>query len=131
MLASLRDRFGVVAETLARLEQELEGDLDAPLTHLLYPERRDTPVTEDLATTQLTATENCQPVLLACGIALTELLDSVGVRPHVVTGHSLGEFTAAAAAGVLPAAEAARFVALMTRRCAENDFSCFFVLFHQ
>lgn len=119
MLAGIRERFGIVAAALDRLEAELDGELDAPLTHLIYPERRQQPIDEETAAAQLTATENCQPALLACGVALTELLGQVGVTPAVVTGHSLGEFTAAAAAGVLPAADAARFVSRRGRRMAE------------
>ncbi len=41
-----------------------------------------------------------QPALYALGCALTALWDSVGVRPSVVLGHSVGEIAAAHAAGV-------------------------------
>lgn len=111
MLRDLRRRFPRLARSLARLEDALAQDLPLPLSHLLYPELRTTPVPLEQAETELTSTEVCQPVLLAVGAALTELLASVGLHPHVVVGHSLGEFTAAAAAGVLSAEEAARFVA--------------------
>jgi 8-amino-7-oxononanoate synthase len=59
--------------------------------------------------------------MLAVGIALAKLLAMVGVRPHVVAGHSLGEFTAAAVAGVLSADDAARFVARRGRSMAALD----------
>jgi len=118
MLAAVRDRFPVVAQTLAALEGELSADLPVPLTHLIYPQLRAEPVDEQTATDQLTDTANCQPALLACGIALTALLNKVGVQPVAVVGHSLGEFTAAAAGGVLTAAEAARFVAARGRSMA-------------
>lgn len=110
MLSQIIERFPVVGETLARLEEGLERDLPIPLTHLLYPERRAKKVDPGTARAQLTQTSNCQPALLACGVALAKLLDALGVRPEVVTGHSLGEFTAAAVAGVLSEGDAARFV---------------------
>jgi phthiocerol/phenolphthiocerol synthesis type-I polyketide synthase B len=42
-----------------------------------------------------------QPVLVAVAIAYAELLDSLGIRPDAVVGHSMGEVGAAYIAGVL------------------------------
>ncbi|MDF1563113.1 MAG: aminotransferase class I/II-fold pyridoxal phosphate-dependent enzyme [Deltaproteobacteria bacterium] len=118
MISGIRDRFPVVARTLAEIEAGLGETLSCPLTHLLYPERRAEKVDDETAAAELTATENCQPALLAVGVALTRLLESVGVRPAVVTGHSLGEMTAAVAGGVLTPAGGAAFVAERGRRMA-------------
>jgi 8-amino-7-oxononanoate synthase len=118
MLGDIKARFPVVGEALTALEQDLDGELPQPLSHLLYPELRPTPVDEATASAELTATENCQPALLATGLALTALLDQLGIQPTVVVGHSLGEFTAAAAGGVFDRAEAARFVARRGRAMA-------------
>jgi acyl transferase domain-containing protein/acyl carrier protein/SAM-dependent methyltransferase/dTDP-4-dehydrorhamnose reductase len=52
-----------------------------------------------------------QPSLFAFQYALTRLWERWGVRPDVVLGHSLGEFTAAWAAGSLDGADALRLVA--------------------
>jgi [acyl-carrier-protein] S-malonyltransferase len=50
----------------------------------------------------LNATERTQPAMLAAGIAVWRLWqDSKGAMPATVTGHSLGEFTALAAAGAI------------------------------
>ncbi len=111
MLRDLQRRFPRVSAELQRLEGLLEDELTVPLTQLLYPETRATPVDEALAAEQVTATENCQPIMLATSLALTSLLSQLGVHPHVTTGHSLGEFTAAAAAGLITRADAARLVA--------------------
>jgi [acyl-carrier-protein] S-malonyltransferase len=51
---------------------------------------------------KLNTTENTQPAMLAAGIAAWRLwLEQQGSEPAVVTGHSLGEFTALVAAGAI------------------------------
>ena len=52
-----------------------------------------------------------QPALYALECALTALWASVGIRPNVVVGHSLGELAAAQAAGVFSLEEGLRFAA--------------------
>ena len=50
-----------------------------------------------------------QPALYALECSLTALWSSVGVRPDVVLGHSVGEIAAAQAAGVFSLADGMRF----------------------
>ncbi|MBN2799865.1 MAG: aminotransferase class I/II-fold pyridoxal phosphate-dependent enzyme [Deltaproteobacteria bacterium] len=121
MIQGLLDRFPVVREALEGLEAELADTLPIPLTHLLFPERRAVKVSEEEALAQLTDTANTQPVLLAVAVALTRLLEAVGLEPQVLTGHSLGEFTAAAVGGVLSPAEAARFAARRGKLMADLE----------
>ncbi len=64
----------------------------------------------------LNATERTQPAMLAAGIATWRAwLDRGGARPAFVTGHSLGEFTALVAAGVIDFPSAVRLVAFRGR----------------
>ena len=52
-----------------------------------------------------------QPAIYALECALTALWSSIGIRPEVVLGHSLGEIAAAQAAGVLSLGDGLRFAA--------------------
>ncbi len=60
-----------------------------------------------------------QPALYALGCGLASLWESVGVRPAVVLGHSVGEIAAAYAAGVFSLEDGARFAAMRGSLMAE------------
>ena len=66
---------------------------------------------------ELTLTQNTQPALMAVSIATLRVLESEGgfrleEKAVLVAGHSLGEYSALAAAGSLRLAEAARLLRL-------------------
>ncbi len=58
----------------------------------------------------LRLTENTQPALLTVSVAAWRLLENRGIRPVLVAGHSLGEYSALVAAGSLKFADALRLV---------------------
>ena len=61
----------------------------------------------------LSLTTNTQPVMLVAGVAAYRVwMTEVGTEPAVVAGHSLGEYTALVAAGVLTLSQAAPLVRL-------------------
>ncbi|MGD8310335.1 MAG: SDR family NAD(P)-dependent oxidoreductase [Chromatiales bacterium] len=60
-------------------------------------------------------TRHAQPALVALQIGLLRLWRQWGVEPAMVLGHSLGEITAAHAAGVFTARDAVRFAAVRGR----------------
>ena len=59
----------------------------------------------------LTATDVAQPALFTLSLALLEVARELGIRADVVAGHSLGEYTAAVAAGALSFEDGLRLVA--------------------
>jgi len=59
---------------------------------------------------RLSLTEITQPALLTTSIAACRVLESKGVRPAFVAGHSLGEYSAHVAAGTLAFADAVRIL---------------------
>lgn len=59
----------------------------------------------------LTATENAQPALLLVSTAINRLLAKEGIQPKMAVGHSLGEYSALVAAGVLAIEDALPLVA--------------------
>ena len=67
----------------------------------------------------LTRTDVAQPALFALSLAITDVARDLGLRPDFVAGHSLGEYTAAVAAGTLPVEEGMRVVAERGRLMAE------------
>jgi [acyl-carrier-protein] S-malonyltransferase len=58
----------------------------------------------------LTRTEVQQPALVATSLACLRAVEGLGVRPDYVIGHSVGEFSALAAAGSITATEAIALV---------------------
>lgn len=103
-----RDLYEGSAAARTVLDQ-LAAAVDFPLLPLMF----EGPAEE------LTRTQNAQPALLAHAVAANALLRERHVVPDVVAGHSLGEYSAIAAAGCLPAAEAVRLVRLRGELMAE------------
>jgi amino acid adenylation domain-containing protein len=94
---SLYESSAHYRDTFERCEAILRPALGIRLGELLLVE----PNGADPALEQkLTSTSIAQPALFVVEYALASLLMHLGVRPSVLIGHSIGEFTAACLAGV-------------------------------
>jgi len=69
---------------------------------------------------ELTETRYAQPAILVASSVACDLLEERAISPSVVAGHSLGEYSALAAAGVLSFEDALDLVALRGRLMFES-----------
>ncbi len=119
----LAERFPVVRATFEEADRIMEGVLDQPLSDYTWPSAEVLDGAERQATAfrELTRTEITQPAVLAMDVALLRLLAELGYEPDAVIGHSLGEYGACVAAGVLSFEGALRTVARRGTAMAEVE----------
>ena len=106
MLSELANEFPLVEATFAEASSVLDIDLWA--------------LCQSGPKEDLNRTEHTQPVMLAAGIATWRCwLESGGTPPSIFAGHSLGEYSALVAAGVMEFEDAVATVALRGRLMQE------------
>jgi len=103
-----KDLYDQIPEARALFE-EADRILGRDLSRIIF----DGPVEE------LTETQNTQPALFTVEAAITDLLLAIGVIPEYAAGHSLGEYSALYAAGVISFEDGLRTVAARGAAMAE------------
>ncbi len=113
MLKDLCEAEPLVADTFKEADEIMTPILGRSLTSYIYVEGDEESLKQ--AEAALRDTAITQPAMLTANVALLRLMEKFGFKPDFVIGHSLGEYAALVASGVLTFAEALEVVSARGR----------------
>ncbi|MHA2357890.1 MAG: beta-ketoacyl synthase N-terminal-like domain-containing protein, partial [Candidatus Heimdallarchaeaceae archaeon] len=98
MLKRLYETSKIIADTFEEAEKVWYQNYSFSLKEIIFGSEG---LTQEANSHRLTDTKFTQPALFVVDIALYRFLKDQGIKPSFVAGHSLGEYSALVAAGVL------------------------------
>ncbi|WP_320175464.1 non-ribosomal peptide synthetase/type I polyketide synthase [Maridesulfovibrio sp.] len=98
----------VFSKAVDKVAEAMQDHLDTPLFNVLFNDN----------TKYLEDTKYAQPAIFAIEYGLYKHWFSLGITPHAVMGHSIGEYAAACAANVMPLQTSARLICLRGALCS-------------
>ncbi len=101
MLTDLSLLFSEIRESIERADRCLAGTLPKPISSYIHPPAAWNKQEEKAQRTALMQTQVAQPAIAAVSMGTFRLLESLGIHPDMLAGHSLGEITAFCAAGCM------------------------------
>ena len=117
MAKDLYETNPALKQHLDECDKLFEQEAASSLLELLWGDR-----SEEIDNTQYT-----QPAIFALEYALARHWQSLGIKPSVMVGHSVGEFAAAVLAGIMSLEDAMRLIVargrLMVEKCETGDMA--------
>jgi acyl transferase domain-containing protein/NAD(P)-dependent dehydrogenase (short-subunit alcohol dehydrogenase family)/acyl carrier protein len=106
MIKDLSEKYQIVADTFKEADAIMTKIIGEGLTDILFTKGGESEAEILAKQERIKQTEITQPAVLTADVALLRLMRAYGVDADVVAGHSLGEYGALVAAGVLTFEEA-------------------------
>ena len=110
MMKDLASKYKVVRDTFAEADVILKQLAGTTLTDVIWSKEGESKEEYKKREEGIKQTQITQPAILTANVAMMRLLYQFGIKPDVTMGHSLGEYGAAVAAGVLSFPDAIRAV---------------------
>ncbi len=125
MLRDLRTLEPLVAETFREADAVMTPILGRSISSYVFVDGKDDALAQ--AELKLRSTDITQPAMLAAHVSLLRVLSKYGFTPDMVIGHSLGEYAALVASGILNLSEALQVVSARGQemsKVAADDNGC-------
>ena len=110
MMKDLASKYKVVRDTFAEADVILKEIAGTTLTDVIWSKEGESKEEYKKREEGIKQTQITQPAILTANVAMMRLLYQFDIKPDVTMGHSLGEYGAAVAAGVLSFPDAIRAV---------------------
>ena len=112
MMKDLASKYKIVRETFTQADKILKEIIGSTLTDVLWSKEGESKEDYKKREEAIKQTQITQPAILTCNVAMMRLLYQFGLKPDVTMGHSLGEYGAAVASGILNFEDAIKAVTI-------------------